>query len=195
MVRRSSHIPDAPGNAIAHWRSSTISTMPVVVFLRGMNLGSRRITNEELISVFAGVGYDNVSAYQASGNVILGAVCTADVSLISMTLATELGYDVDVFVRTADQLRIIARNSPIQGRTGSAGGKPQIVFLTTSEVVDLGSVFPDGHEVHHLGTEIHWLPPTGLNELGPLHKAMDKALGRTTVRTLGTIERLAKRLS
>lgn len=180
--------PEAPG-------SPTIEAMAVVVFLRGMNLGNRRITNDELISVFTGAGYDDVSAYQASGNVILGEVSTADESQISTTLATVLGYDVDVFVRTAHQLGAIASISPIKGRTGSAGGKPQIVFLATAGDVDLEPVFPEGHEVHRIDTELHWLPPTGLNELGQLHKTMDRALGQTTVRTLGTIERLAKRLS
>lgn len=172
----------------------TIGAMSVVVFLRGMNLGSRRITNDELISVFTSAGYDDVSAYQASGNVILGAVDTADESHLSTLLAAALGYDVGVFVRTAGHLKTIAATSPITGRTGRAGGKPQIVFLATADDVDLGPVFPEDHEVHQVEAELHWLPPTGLNELGQLHKAMDKHLGRTTVRTLGTIERLAQRL-
>jgi uncharacterized protein (DUF1697 family) len=169
--------------------------MAVVVFLRGMNLGSRRITNDELISVFTSAGYEDASAYQASGNVILGTASAADESQISAQLATALGYDVDVFVRTAANLRTIASSSPIKGRTGSAGGKPQIVFLTTADHVDIGPVFPNDHEVHQVEAELHWLPPTGLNGLGQLHKRMDKAFGQTTVRTLGTIERLAKRLS
>ncbi len=160
-----------------------------------MNLGSRRITHDELIAVFSGAGFGDVSAYQASGNVIFGEANTVDESQISATLATALGYDVDVFVRTVDDLKSIASSSPIKGRTGSAGGKPQIVFLTTTSVVDLGSVFPSDHEVHHIGAELHWLPPTPFNETGQIHKAMDRAFGQTTVRTLGTIERLAARLS
>ncbi len=169
--------------------------MSVVVFLRGMNLGNRRIANDQLVSVFTAAGYDHVSAYQASGNVILGADHTADASGVSRMLAAALGYDVAVFVRTADDLVRIASTSPIRGRTGSDGGKPQIVFLESATSVELGSLFPNGHEVHHVGAELHWLPPTGLNELGHIHKAMDKVLGTTTVRTLGTIERLATRVS
>ncbi len=196
-ARSCSHLSERPPEvgAIADRRSSTLGVVPVVVFLRGMNLGSRRITNDELIAVFTGAGYHDVSAYQASGNIILGAAKTADESQISATLATALGYDVDAFVRTVDDLKTIASTSPIKGKTGSAGGKPQIVFLMTTGVVDLGSVFPGDHEVHHIGAELHWLPPTGLNELGQIHKAMDQAFGQTTVRTLGTIERLAQRLS
>lgn len=169
--------------------------MSIVVFLRGMNLGSRRITNDELISAFAGAGYEDVSAYQASGNVILGGVDTADERKISATLAATLGYDVEVFVRTADHLKTVAAASPIKGRTGVEGGKPQIVFLaSTAGEVGFESVFPDGHEVHRVGAELHWLPPAGLAELAQLHRSMDAAFGQTTVRTLGTIERLVKRL-
>lgn len=160
-----------------------------------MNLGNRRITNDELVAVFTDAGYDEVWAYQASGNIVLDTLDTADEPQISTTLATALGYDVDTFVRTADELQTIASTSPISGRTGSAGGKPQIVFLKTAGEVDLRAVFPDDHEVHHIGAELHWLPPTGLNELGKIHKDMDETFGRTTVRTLGTIERLAQRLT
>lgn len=160
-----------------------------------MNLGNRRITNDELVAVFTEAGYRDVSAYQASGNVILGADDIADESQISTTLATALGYDVAVFVRTADDLKGIVSTSPIKDRSGAAGGKPQIVFLAGSSDVDLDTVFPDDHEVHQIGAELHWLPPTGLNELGQIHKSMDKAFGTTTVRTLGTIERLTQRIS
>jgi len=167
----------------------------VVVFLRGMNLGKRRITNEELIAVFTDAGHHEVSAYQASGNVILGADETADAARISHVLATSLGYEVPVFVRTVNELDVIASTSPVKGMVGAEGGKPQVVFLGQESDVDLPTVFPDGHVVHLIGMELHWLPPTGLNELGHLQKQMDIAFGPTTTRTLGTVERLANRLS
>ena len=178
--------------------------MSAVVFLRGMNLGRRRITNDDLISVFVGAGYTDVWAYQASGNVVLGAVESVDPASISNALFAALGYSVDVFVRTAADLHTIATTSPIKGRTGSAGGKPQIVFLVAAEApgggappndLDLGSVFPADHEVYRVGAELHWLPPGGLSDLGNMQHLMDKVLGCTTVRTLGTIERLSSRLS
>ncbi len=160
-----------------------------------MNLGNRRVTNEELISVFTDAGFEDVSAYQASGNVILGRTGSVDEQEISAMLADALGYDVDVFVRSGDTLGTIASASPIKGRVGSSGGKPQIVFLPTGAGVDIDAVFPDDHEVHQIGAELHWLPPTGLNELGHINAAMNKAYGTATVRTLGTVERIAKRLA
>jgi uncharacterized protein (DUF1697 family) len=160
-----------------------------------MNLGRRRITNDELVAVFADAGHHEVSAYQASGNVILGADDLADPARICRVLATSLGYEVPVFVRTVDELDAIASTSPVKGMVGPEGGKPQVVFLGQESDVDLATVFPDGHVVHRIGTELHWLPPTGLAELGHLQKKMDRAFGPTTTRTLGTVERLANRLS
>ena len=44
-----------------------------VAFLRGMNLGRRRIKNPELCAAFEDIGFTNVSAFLASGNVIFDA--------------------------------------------------------------------------------------------------------------------------
>ena len=44
-----------------------------VAFLRGMNLGRRRIKNPELCAAFEDIGFKNVAAYLASGNVIFDA--------------------------------------------------------------------------------------------------------------------------
>lgn len=42
-----------------------------VAFLRGMNLGGRRLTNDELRAAVTACGCDDVETYQASGNVVL----------------------------------------------------------------------------------------------------------------------------
>ena len=44
-----------------------------VAFLRGMNLGGRRIKNEELRAEFEALGFEEVATFRASGNVIFGA--------------------------------------------------------------------------------------------------------------------------
>jgi len=167
--------------------------MAVVVFLRGMNLGNRRITNSDLVTTFQRLGYGNPTPYQASGNVILPDSTLTDFDDLEAGLTAELGYEVPVFLRLADQVREIA-NSPFTGQRGIDGGKPQIVFLRRPGQAALTDVFglDDRHEL--IGTEIHWLPRGGLAETGDLHKRLDLALGPTTVRTLGTIERIVKKL-
>ena len=44
-----------------------------VAFLRGMNLGERRIKNDELGLEFEALGLDEVASFRASGNVIFAA--------------------------------------------------------------------------------------------------------------------------
>jgi hypothetical protein len=41
-----------------------------VAFLRGMNLGGRRISNDDLRSRFEALGCEDVATFRASGNVV-----------------------------------------------------------------------------------------------------------------------------
>jgi uncharacterized protein (DUF1697 family) len=167
--------------------------MPVVVFLRGMNLGNRRITNPELASAFERLGYASPTPYQASGNVILPDTDRVNQRKIAAGVRNELGYEVPVFVRSDTQLRKLV-NSPFAGRRGDGGGKPQIIFLQDPPPSGLAGVFGSDDRYELIETEIHWLPPGGLAETGDLHKRLDQAVGPNTVRTLGTIERIVKKL-
>ena len=167
--------------------------MGFVVFLRGMNLGNRRITNSDLAAAFERLGHINPTPYQASGNVILPDAIQVDRNDISSGLADQLGYDVPVFIRSNEQLRELV-NSPIAGRRGESGGKPQIVFLDAETTADLRPVFGPDDRYEIIGTEIHWLPPGGLAETSDLLKRLDAAVGPNTVRTLGTVERIVKKL-
>jgi uncharacterized protein (DUF1697 family) len=158
-----------------------------------MNLGNRRITNNDLAAAFERLGYADPTPYQASGNVILPHESAVDPAELSAQLEVELGYEVPVFVRSTAQLRAIVA-SPFAGKSGREGGKPQIVFLGPATVSAADTVFGPADRFELIGTEIHWLPPGGLAETGDLHKRLDLAVGPNTVRTLGTIERIVRKL-
>ncbi len=101
-------------------------------FLRGMNLGGRRITNYDLCGAFESLGLEDVSAFLASGNVAFSAKGTAAALTrrIEAGLEEALGYPVRTFVRSASQLRRIATTDPFVGRPGaSSRGKMQVIFL------------------------------------------------------------------
>ena len=87
-----------------------------VAFLRGMNLGGRRITNDDLRAAFEGLELTDVATFRASGNVIFDGpdgVGGADVSAkIEAGLADALGYEVPVFLRTCEQVAKIAAREP-----------------------------------------------------------------------------------
>ena len=78
-----------------------------VAFLRGMNLGGRRIANEALRSHFETLGCEEVATFRASGNVIFAHEDEAPAKLTARLeggLRELLGYEVPVFLRSAAQV-------------------------------------------------------------------------------------------
>jgi uncharacterized protein (DUF1697 family) len=94
-----------------------------IAFLRGINLGKRRMQMSRLKSLFAELGFNEVATFIASGNVLF-STGAADVGRLEARIAahleTSLGYRVDTFIRTADQVAAIAGSRPFpeDGREG-----------------------------------------------------------------------------
>src|SRR5689334_7577600 len=102
-----------------------------VAFLRGMNLGKRRIKNEELRRHFEAMGLEKVGTFRASGNVIFSTPKReAEAKLatrVEAELDERLGYDVPVFLRSAAELAAIAAREPFDSRTvAKSKGKLQV---------------------------------------------------------------------
>ena len=90
-----------------------------VAFLRGMNLGRRRIKNEELRAEFEALGFEDVATFRASGNVIFGAGRTIKKALartIEHGLGEALGYEVPVFLRSCAEVAAIAAQEPFPAK-------------------------------------------------------------------------------
>lgn len=169
-----------------------------VAFLRGMNLGGRRITNEALRSHFEALGCEDIATFRASGNVVF-AKSGRPVELtaqLEQGLAKALGYEVPVFLRSAKQLLAIAVQEPFDAKQLAASkGKPQIAFLVkkpspaaAKRALALGS---DADLLTLDRGELYWLPEGGLSESDLDHKALADALGPMTIRTKGTVEQIA----
>ncbi|NNF55541.1 MAG: DUF1697 domain-containing protein [Acidimicrobiales bacterium] len=174
--------------------------MAAVAFLRAMNVGGRRLTNQTLAAAFHALGFPEATPYQASGNVILREA-TADAATakhIESGLATHLGYDVPTFLRSAEQITRIAAESPFRGQFGPEGGKPQVILLRFAADPPLAALErlrqPNDQWIVD-GNELHWLPAGGLSQSELRFSELDNVIGQNTVRTLGTIQRLAKRLA
>src|SRR3954452_1748495 len=103
-------------------------------FLRGLNLGARRLKNEVLRSSVEAISFENVAIFRASGNVILDANPSSEpeevAALLEVGLADALGYEVAVFLRTAAQVRAIAGHRPFDAKLLEASeGKLQVALL------------------------------------------------------------------
>jgi uncharacterized protein (DUF1697 family) len=170
-----------------------------VAFLRGMNLGGRRIKNDELRGEFEALGLKDVATFRASGNVVFAAARKNEAALaekIEAGLASSLGYEVPVFLRSCAEVAAIADREPFDAqqlvrsrgklqvsllaRKPSAAARKQVLALATAaDPLAFGE------------RELFWLPSGGLLESKLDLKAIERLLGRDTRRTLGTIEQIA----
>jgi len=135
------------------------------LLLRGVNVGrSRRIAMPWLRETMTAAGYGEVSTYLQSGNVVLssdsppgelGREC-------ERLLAREAGVEVDLVVRTRDELAEIVRRDPL----GDVAQDPRhyaVSFLSAEPepaVVDrLGVLATGGERLVADGRELYaWLP-------------------------------------
>jgi uncharacterized protein (DUF1697 family) len=170
-----------------------------VAFLRGMNLGGRRIKNPELCACFEAMGFTEVGAFLASGNVIFEVARKPRGGLeakIERGLEEQLGYPVPTFVRSADEVRAIAAYRPFSAEAiTSSEGKLQVVLLAEkpSRAVRervLGHASEDDHLALD-GRELYWLPCGRMSDSELNLRAIEKALGEMTIRTRRTVERIA----
>ena len=185
------------------------SQFDLVAFLRGMNVGGHRLTNDRLVDIFDSLGIPDAVAYQASGNVLfnspspagLGRQGTAELEhRLSAGLEAELGYAVPVIVRSATQLdEVLTEATEAQiGVEPPPAGKPQVVFFRDPMTLDaqtaITAATPDGDQLAIGHSEVHWWPDGGLADSEMDWTRLDRKFGPFTMRTLGTVERIAKKL-
>ncbi|HTT96013.1 MAG TPA: DUF1697 domain-containing protein [Solirubrobacterales bacterium] len=171
-----------------------------VAFLRGMNLGNRRIKSPELIAHFEAMGLEDVATFRASGNVVFvdpaGETEPRLQARVEKELDERLGYDVAVFLRSAAEVSAIAAREPFPAEAIAASkGKPQVILLGRKHgakaAKEVRALAPEGDLMVLEGRELHWLPAVGLSETELDPRALDAAVGKGTTRTAGTIEQIA----
>ena len=175
--------------------------MQYVAFLRGMNVGSRRITNTDLCQAFADFGFEDAWAFLASGNVAFTSTLRSFDKVarkVEVGLQRALGYDVPTFVRRAADLERIAAHEPFEAKFGPDGGKPQVALLNRTPTAGVRKrVLAQATNDDALaieGSELYWLPRASVLDTSLDMDAIEKTLGGWTVRTQNTIQRLAKKL-
>ena len=169
--------------------------MRVVAFLRGMNLGGRRITNDELRTHFEDAGFEGVATFMASGNVVFdrsGELAEAEAA-VEAHLADALGYAVDTYVRPLDGLaKLVARPE-----ADPAGGdfKVHVIFLKGAvddeAAAALASLEGPDDRFRPVGREVLWHRRGGLSDAPIQQRDLERALGpEQTMRTLNTVRRI-----
>lgn len=167
-------------------------------FLRGMNVGGHRITNEELRAHIEALGFGPVETFRASGNVVLNGGEHSDDDLqerLEAGLAAALGYGVPTFIRSRDEMLALADASPFD--LSNSAGKLQVALLSRAPSRDASRdvlALAESRDQLAFGErELFWLPDGPMSESELDWKAIERLLGSTTVRTKGTIEQIAAR--
>jgi len=126
-----------------------------VALLRGINVGGNNLIKmAELKRCFERQGFDNVSTYIASGNVLFEASAPASalVPKIERSLSTTFGYTAQVVLRSKKQLVTVVERAPAGFGAQPAKYRNDVVFLkeplTAQEALKSVVTRPGVDEVH-----------------------------------------------
>jgi len=113
-----------------------------ISMLRGINVsGQKKILMKDLRAMYEGLGYDNISSYVQSGNVVFSTRKKSVTSLektIKAEIAKAFTFDVPTLVRDAAYFETIIANNPYAKETVQDGKLPYVLFLDTiSENTDI----------------------------------------------------------
>jgi uncharacterized protein (DUF1697 family) len=134
-----------------------------IAFLRGMNLGNRRLPMSKLKSLFGELGFEDVETFIASGNVVFSAK-SGDVARleerISKHLEAALGYNVDTFIRAFEEVARITK-SKLFPDDGQANITIHVTFLEEklpASVARRLESIDTGYDLFRVkGREFYWL--------------------------------------
>jgi uncharacterized protein (DUF1697 family) len=172
-----------------------------IAFLRAINVGGRVTPMARLRSIFEAMEFDDVSTYIASGNVLFASTKKEPtlVRAIESTLAKKLGYEVNPFLRTEEEVIALAAGPALAKARG---------FVPTV-VVGFCAAPPDAAARRRIaaipspvdrflvdGRHILWLCDVKQSESKVTLATLEKALeGRATFRGVNTIDKLAAKLA
>jgi uncharacterized protein (DUF1697 family) len=169
-------------------------------FLRGINVGkAHRVGSAELQACFEEQGLREVGTFRTSGNVVFdcdGELAGELTSRIEEGLEKALGYEVAVFLRTAEEMRAIAAQEPFKAaKVEGSKGKLQVSLLTKKPAPgarkSVLALATDEDALAFGERELYWLPSGGTMESHLDTKAIASVLGVSTMRTKNTVDQMA----
>jgi uncharacterized protein (DUF1697 family) len=169
----------------------------VVALLRGINVGGhKRVAMADLRKLVEEAGYGEVRTHLNSGNVVLSADEGPDdvARAIEEGIAERLDLDVDVIVRTAEELAGVVDANPL-GDVATDGSKHLVMFLSAKPdpaiLRELGDedFAPDRFGAH--GCELYVWCPNGMRDSRLMKTISGKRLAPVaTVRNWNTVTKL-----
>ena len=146
---------------------------------------------------FHELGFSDVAAYQAAGNVTFRSADRAavDERRIEAALADSYGFAAPTFVRSAAEIESIVASEPFADHDlVGTSGKIQVTFLRAPVPPDrtaaVLALVPPEDRVAVAGRQWYWLPVEGVSTSAVPVGQIERLLGEMTMRTLGTVARM-----
>lgn len=167
-----------------------------VALLRGINVGPHnRVAMPALREVLA-ARFDDVHTYVQSGNVVLSSDISPERTAreCERLIAEALGLEVDVLVRTRDELAEVVRRDPL-GDVADDPKRYQVSYLEaelSSEAIErIAAVAADRERFVAIGRELYAWHPDGVARSRLWARLADRRLGvKATARNWATTTKL-----
>jgi uncharacterized protein (DUF1697 family) len=168
-----------------------------IVLLRGINLAGRnRIAMPALRDALAGAGFDDARTYLQSGNVVFSSGLSAGklAEECGRLIKKQFGLDIDVVVRTRDQLAKVVKLDPL-GDVAVDPKRYQVSFLDgklrRETVEKLEAVALESERFVVFGREVYAWHPSGVARSKLWALLAGRGLGVTaTARNWTTVTKL-----
>lgn len=171
-----------------------------VALLRGINVGGKHLVPmKDLVALFAAAGATDVRTHVQSGNVVLRAKPAVAARLsrdVARAIEERFGFPVPVIVRTADEVRRVARANPFL-KAGVALEMLHVGFLADlparANAAALLARRAPPEDLRTLGREVYLHLPHGVGRTKLTSRVLDTTLGTTcTLRNWRTVLALAE---
>jgi uncharacterized protein (DUF1697 family) len=164
-----------------------------IALLRAVNLGPRnKVPMAELRRLFEEAGAEEVRTWIQSGNVVF-AQTKPDAAKLEAAIERELGVKTVLVLRSAQQMRKLARSHPFGSDTSSSHvaffvEKPSAAALREVARLDIGD-----NKYEMIGSDVALYYPTGFQGATLTTAKLEKILGIPgTARNWRTVEKLTE---
>jgi uncharacterized protein (DUF1697 family) len=167
-----------------------------VALLRAINVGGHVVKMDALRGQFEALGFDDVSTFIASGNVLFTARAGAAPALekrIAAALHDALGYPVETFLRTRAEMAAAARHVPFRDLADadvlSVGFPGRALTAAERHTVEAFTSATDDFVTN--ARELYWRRRVRASESSFSLARFEKALGApATFRNITTVRRI-----
>lgn len=169
-----------------------------VSLLRGVNVGGhRKLTSQALETAYGALGFGGVRAVLQSGNVVFASAARDRAGLakrIAQELERRLELEIEVILRTREEIRTIVERSPLLG-PGADHSKLLVMFLAAVPAPAAQAELVRGHKGPELielrGPEVYLYYPNGVGRSKLSGAVIERVLDTAgTARNWNTIAKL-----